>query len=121
MKELTKETEHFIATHLHDDVRQLALKAACHPDVDMTEAVIQIAGRQTAEKKSPHVGRGGGDTLPRPPLHGTVFLRSHGTAQGFTGKRQIICRPYGRLWHRLLLRGSQFQRSTLCGAAGGFV
>ena len=50
---MTKETEHFIATHLHDDVRQLALKAACHPDVDMTEAVIQIAGRQTAEKKVP--------------------------------------------------------------------
>lgn len=53
MKEITPETSRFIHEHRHDDVRLLALQAGKYPDVDMTEAVVQIAGWQIAEKKVP--------------------------------------------------------------------
>lgn len=50
---LSDETFHFIQLHRKDDVRTLALQAGKHPDVDMAEAVVQIAGWQVAEKKVP--------------------------------------------------------------------
>lgn len=53
MKEISPETSRFIDEHRHDDVRLLALQAGKYPDVDMTEAVVQIAGWQIAEKKVP--------------------------------------------------------------------
>lgn len=46
-------TQAFIREHSDDDVRQLALQAARQPDVDMTLALQQISGRQTAQKKMP--------------------------------------------------------------------
>ena len=46
-------TLHFIEEHVRDDVRTLALQAAKYPQVDMAEAVVQIAGRQIAEVKLP--------------------------------------------------------------------
>ncbi len=46
-------TEEFIHTHRNDDVRQLALQGAKHPDVDMALALQQIAGWQTARRKLP--------------------------------------------------------------------
>ena len=49
----TEATLRFIAGHRHDDVRALALQADRYPDVDMREALTQIAGRQTAETKVP--------------------------------------------------------------------
>ena len=45
--------EEFIREHRHDDVRQLALQAARYPDIDMQQALQQIAGWQTARTKLP--------------------------------------------------------------------
>ncbi len=45
--------EEFIREHRHDDVRQLALQAARYPDIDMQQALQQIAGWQTACTKLP--------------------------------------------------------------------
>ena len=43
----------FIREHRNDDVRQLALQAARYPDIDMQQALQQIAGWQTACTKLP--------------------------------------------------------------------
>ena len=43
----------FIREHRNDDVRQLALQAARYPDIDMQQALQQIAGWQTARTKLP--------------------------------------------------------------------
>lgn len=43
----------FIQEHLKDDVRKLALDACKYPDLDMKEALRQIAGRQRIEEKVP--------------------------------------------------------------------
>lgn len=51
--EMNNATQAFIREHSDDDVRQLALQAARQPDVDMTLALQQISGRQTARKKMP--------------------------------------------------------------------
>lgn len=53
MNILSPETLRFIRAHRHEDVRRLALQAGRYPGVDMQEAMIQIAGRQIAEKKVP--------------------------------------------------------------------
>lgn len=53
MKPLSPETLAFIRTHRSDDTRVLALQAKKYAKVDMTEAIVQIAGRQIAEKKIP--------------------------------------------------------------------
>lgn len=53
MKEISPETSCFICKNRHKDVRQLALQASKYPDVNMAEAVVQIAGWQIAEKKIP--------------------------------------------------------------------
>lgn len=50
---MSPETIQFIQAHRNDDVRSLALQAARHPQVDMTAAVSQIAGWQTARVKLP--------------------------------------------------------------------
>ncbi len=50
MNEATRE---YIKIHGHEDVRQLALRGTKDPEVDLTEALQQIAGRQTARKKLP--------------------------------------------------------------------
>lgn len=46
-------TAAFIIEHKHDDVRTLALQASKYNDINIDEALIQIAGRQIAEKKIP--------------------------------------------------------------------
>ena len=46
-------TQAFIDGHRQCDVRQLALRAKSHPDVDMAVAVAQIAGWQKARTKIP--------------------------------------------------------------------
>ena len=52
-KKSLSETRDFIRAHRKDDVHVLALQAGKYPQVDMQEAVIQIAGWQIAEKKIP--------------------------------------------------------------------
>ena len=46
-------TTAFILEHKNDDVRTLALQASKFHDIDMNEALVQIAGRQIAAKKIP--------------------------------------------------------------------
>lgn len=46
-------TLRFIEEHRHDDVRRLALQTGRFPDVDVPQALVQIAGRQAAEVKVP--------------------------------------------------------------------
>ena len=53
MNLISSETRSFIQAHRRDDVRILALQAGKYPQVDMAEAVVQIAGWQIAEKKVP--------------------------------------------------------------------
>lgn len=53
MNPISTETKTFIQEHRQDDVRALALQAGRYPQVDMAEAVVQIAGWQIAEKKIP--------------------------------------------------------------------
>ena len=79
MKPLSPETLAFIRAHRSDDMRTLALQAPKYPKVDMPEALIQIAGRQIAEKKNPFVGRAGRHPLSATFVHGTMLFRSDGT------------------------------------------
>ena len=53
MLQLSDATLQFIREHKDCDTRGLALTAARHPEVDMIQALQQIAGRQTAALKLP--------------------------------------------------------------------
>ena len=55
MEEITmnQATSNYIQKHASDDVRQLALQGSKDPEVDMTFALEQIAGRQKAKTKIP--------------------------------------------------------------------
>jgi len=55
MEEITmnQATSNYIQEHAGDDVRQLALQGSKDPEVDMTFALEQIAGRQKAKTKIP--------------------------------------------------------------------
>jgi len=50
---MNQATLDFIQQHLHDDVRKLALQGAGTTEVDMQQALQQIAGRQKARAKLP--------------------------------------------------------------------
>ena len=50
---INEKTWAFIRQHSNDDVRKLALQGAKDQDVDLTLALQQIAGRQTARRKLP--------------------------------------------------------------------
>lgn len=62
---LSDATLRFVRAHRRDDVRTLALQAAKYPDVDMPEAVVQIAGWQAAERKIPWLAQTEGIRYPR--------------------------------------------------------
>ncbi len=51
--EMNQATRDFIREHAEEDVRQLALRGAKDPEVDLTYALEQIAGRQMAKTKIP--------------------------------------------------------------------
>ena len=53
MPTIDSKTTEFIIAHKQDDVRTLALQAAKYHDIDINEALVQISGRQIAEKKIP--------------------------------------------------------------------
>ena len=50
---LNEATWTFVRQHANDDVRHLALSGTKNPDVDVTMALQQIQGRQTARQKLP--------------------------------------------------------------------
>lgn len=54
MTDLDKNTKEFILKHETDDIRKLALQAKRYPDINITLAIQQIAGRQIAKSKIPH-------------------------------------------------------------------
>ena len=62
---ISSKTLHFIEEHVGDDVRSLALQAGKFPDVDMSAAIVQIAGRQIAKDKIPSWHRTLGLLYPR--------------------------------------------------------
>lgn len=51
--EINDATWNFVRQHVDDDVRQLALRGTKEAEVDLTLALQQIAGRQTAKRKLP--------------------------------------------------------------------
>lgn len=53
MKISSPDTQQFIEHHLQDNIRSLALQKGKYPDVDLTEAITQIAGYQVAQEKIP--------------------------------------------------------------------
>lgn len=53
MTQLSQQTLDFIRDHSHEDVRALALQAPKYPDVNMSAAIVQIAGKQAAAGKIP--------------------------------------------------------------------
>lgn len=53
MDYLSQETIKFILEHRNDDIRELALRVKHNDIIDIKKAIIQIAGRQIAEKKIP--------------------------------------------------------------------
>lgn len=55
--QISSETLQFIREHQLDDVRSLALQARKYPNVDMTTAITQIAGRKVAAEKIPSWGK----------------------------------------------------------------
>ena len=59
-----QKTLDFIAKHLSDDVRNLALQASRYPNVDMPFAIDQIAGYQTALQKLPTFAKTAGIYYP---------------------------------------------------------
>ena len=61
----TVEFSAFLQAHRNDDVRTLALQAKKYPGIDLAEAVVQIAGRQMAEKKLPSWAAIDGIRYPR--------------------------------------------------------
>ena len=63
--QLSLETLSFIEENARADVRSLALQAKKYPQVDMTMAVVQIAGRQIAEAKVPSWYRTEGLLYPK--------------------------------------------------------
>ena len=79
MKEISPETSCFICKNRHEDVRQLALQASKYPDVNMAEAVIQIAGWQIAEKEDSSMGADRRGTLSAAFVNGTMFIGSYCT------------------------------------------
>ena len=50
---MNEKTQDFIRQHVDDDVRKLALQGVKDAEVDLTMALQQIAGRQTARRKLP--------------------------------------------------------------------
>ena len=56
----TTDTAAFIAAHIDEDVRRLALKYQGTEGVDLKFALQQIAGRQTARRKLPSWAAAGG-------------------------------------------------------------
>ncbi|KAA6334148.1 hypothetical protein EZS27_017504 [termite gut metagenome] len=50
---LSAQTMQFIKEHWLDDVHTLALQVGKYPEVNLPEAVVQIAGRQSVEEKIP--------------------------------------------------------------------
>jgi hypothetical protein len=62
---INEQTREFIRQHEQDDVRRLALQGVRDAEVDLAQALQQIAGRQTARRKLPSWA--GEDRVVYPP------------------------------------------------------
>lgn len=101
-------TRDFILSHRDDDIRRLALQAARHHDVDMRQAVTQIAGWQKARHKLPTWAHT--DGIIYPPQLAMEQCSSEFTAV----YKEQICQ---RLLHGLSGNG---QQTSLADLTGGF-
>lgn len=95
-------TQEFIHDHRTDDVRSLALQASKYPEVDMTYALDQISGWQTALAKLP--GWAAADGIVYPPrlsmeqcssettalYKAQLALRMVSSLQGDAAKRRFV-------------------------------
>ena len=77
--ELTASTLNYVRQHADDDVRLLALRGSKDPDVDLTRALQQIQGRQTARQKLPSWAAN--DAIVYPPHLNMEQCSSEATAR----------------------------------------
>ena len=109
---MNDKTRDFIEKNLDVDVRQLALKGCRDKDIDLTEALRQIAGRQTARRKLPSWAAI--DGILYPPHLNMEQCSSEQTAR----YKAVFCR-------RLLTvlddaESSRPQKTSLLDLTGGF-
>ena len=109
---MNDKTRDFIEKNLDVDVRQLALKGCRDKDIDLTEALRQIAGRQTARRKLPSWAAI--DGILYPPHLNMEQCSSEQTAR----YKAVLCR-------RLLTvlddaESSRPQKTSLLDLTGGF-
>lgn len=98
MEILNQQTQNFIRQHLDGDIRQLALQGAKDPEVDLTLALEQIAGRQTARKKLPSWAETEGIVYP-PHLN----MEQCSSEQTARYKQQVVERLCGEGERQLLV------------------
>lgn len=103
---MNEQTQDFIRTHRHEDVRKLALKRP--PEgVNLHEALQQIEGRQTAGKKLPSWAALDGIWFPP-----RLSMEQCSSEQTATYKRGLV--------HRLLPAAGNGTDSTMMDLTGGF-
>ncbi len=102
----------FIAEHRNDDIRQLALQAKKYPDIDMQEALQQIAGWQTAQQKLPTWSRN--SEIVYPPHIGMEQCSSEMTARY---KADVALRWFRR---DCTNRNNEGEKLLLADMTGGF-
>ncbi|MBP3260615.1 MAG: SAM-dependent methyltransferase [Prevotella sp.] len=101
---INETTCRYIRQHQDDDVRQLALQGTKDHEVDLTQALEQIAGRQTARKKLPSWAAAEGIVYP-PHLN----MEQCSSEQTARYKQQVVERLCG-----------EGQRQLLVDLTGGF-
>lgn len=107
--ELTASTLNYVRQHADDDVRLLALRGSKDPDVDLTRALQQIQGRQTARQKLPSWAAN--DAIVYPPHLNMEQCSSEPTARYKTA----ICK---RLTAQCSTQTSHFSLTDLTGGFG---
>ena len=81
---INEATRRFVREHADDDVRQLALRGCKDANVDLTMALQQIQGRQTARSKLPSWAAVNDIVYP-PHLSMEQCSSAHGTLQSIGG------------------------------------
>lgn len=114
MQPLSEKTQHFIEEHRTEDVRTLALKASGQQGVDISAALRQIEGWQTACRKLPLWSRTKGIIFPPhlsmeqcsselTALYKTEVMGRGDTFADLTGGFGVDCsylsRPFQRAWY----------------------
>ena len=110
---LNAATQDYVRQHVDDDVRQLALRGTKDPEVDLSLALQQIQGRQTARRKLPTWAATEGVVYP-PHLN----MEQCSSEQAARYKQTVAQRLSGET--ALLSCGEGRGRSSLIDLTGGF-